>query len=647
VWISALLVFITVEVCQAATLLRTPCLQNVTSDSATILWATRERGVGSVRFSADGNLSRIVIAQIREFPDSKFGKAFFQYQVNLKGLAGGREYLYQVLVDGVVLTEPLSFETPGLGPFNFLVFGDSGTGNHFQAALAKRMIENEHPAFVLHTGDLSQASGTYDELEATYFGFYRELMNRSPFFPAPGNHDYYSDGGTPARSTHSVPAADVHTLDAGRYYSFNWGNVHFVSLDSNLLEYPAAADRMLSWLDSDLRRQDRFWKIVYFHHLPYPTGHHLNDPVSRLVRERIVPVLERHSVQLVLTGHEHSYQRTFPLMNGVPVEEGKGPVYITTGGGGGVLHTINSQPSHAFIKSAHHYLRVEVCGTKLTIKVIDIEGQLIEEVKLRGRAPRGIDSVVNAASFTPALAAGSLVTLFGEELAPEEQTAAGSPLPQEMNGTSLSVNGQPLPLLFVSPHQINAQLPYGILGRVMLQLRRGDEFTDVPVTVRSSAPSIFRVPAGLRRYAAILRAVDYSLVLPGRPVKAGEYIMIYLTGLGEVDGIIGAGESAPIDGLRRTLSTVEVQIGDQKLMSSFAGLAPGYVGVYQVNVRVPDDAPDGPLALRVYSDGSVSDPVTLFVRSTNRTGSAVPAALGKLPEWTDRHPDGLLVRAPK
>jgi acid phosphatase type 7 len=254
----------------------------------------------------------------------------------------------------VILKDGLRFRAAGPGPFAFLVFGDSGSGGPDQASLARRMMDNENPALVLHTGDLSQESGTFGQIESTYFNAYAPLMSRFPFFPTPGNHDYYTDSGAPYVAMDSPPATGVPAQDAGRYYSFDWGNVHFVSLDSNLLESPAAAQRMLEWLDLDLGRQDRFWKVAYFHHPPYPTGHHLQDSVCAMVRERVVPILERRGVQLVLSGHEHSYQRTVPLRNGAPADAGSGTVYIITGGGGGALQDIGSSPTQAFGASVFH-----------------------------------------------------------------------------------------------------------------------------------------------------------------------------------------------------------------------------------------------------------------------------------------------------
>ena len=113
-------------------------------------------------------------------------------------------------------------------------------------------------------------------------------------------------------AVHSVPGDTVPVADRGRYYSFDWANVHFVSLDSNLsLERAVTSGGpMLEWLNNDLRSTRQFWRVVYFHHPPYGAGPNQNDVHSLWIRQYAVPIFEANGVQLVLNGHEHSYQRS-------------------------------------------------------------------------------------------------------------------------------------------------------------------------------------------------------------------------------------------------------------------------------------------------------------------------------------------------
>ncbi|HWQ53467.1 MAG TPA: metallophosphoesterase [Bryobacteraceae bacterium] len=597
----ALSLLVATSLCHAGSLIRLPYLQNVGTNCATILWTASERGSGAVEYSADGDLSRSVSAQVREFPPSASNAGFFQYQVDIRGLTPGRGYLYQVLMNGEVVAADLHFRTTPGGAFTFLALGDSGAGNDAQQAIARRMIDSENPAFVLHTGDLSQESGTLDQLNATYFGVYRDLMSRTPFFPTPGNHDYYTDSGAPYLSSQSPPPADAPPPDQGRYYSFNWGSAHFISLNSNLLEVPGpAADRMLAWLERDLQRQTRFWRVVYLHHPPYPTGHHTGDPVSTLVRERIVPILEKYNVQLVLSGHEHSYQRTHPVRNGVPVNGDAGTVYVITGGGGAALHSINPTAITAVAQSAHHYLRCDVRGANLTVTAIGAEGDVIDRFTLTRPAQVEVESVVNLGSYTREVATGSLISIFGRALAASERSTPALPYPEQLGGVKVTWNGTPAQLLSVSPYQINAHLPYGISGPGVLRVENQAGGDDLELEAAPAAPAIVTIPAGFRLAPAITDAMSGKLITRASPGLPGNYVTIYAVGLGEVVGGMAAG-------------AVAVQIGNTTVAPSFAGVAPGYAGLYQLNVAIPAGTPAGPTGLRIRVGEAVSEPATLFV----------------------------------
>ena len=116
-----------------------------------------------------------------------------------------------------------------------------------------------------------------------------------------------------------VPDSGVDPGDAGRYYSFDWGDIHFATIDTNLL-LSDSSTRMLEWLENDLRNSRKFWKIVFLHHAPYPTGHHLGDVLCAQTRALVNPIVERYGVHLVLGGHEHGYERTLPLVDDQPVD---------------------------------------------------------------------------------------------------------------------------------------------------------------------------------------------------------------------------------------------------------------------------------------------------------------------------------------
>ncbi len=600
---------------KAAVLIRHPYLQNGRRDRMSILWTTRERGSGAVEFSTDRAFSSAAPASVREFPtaETRLRQPYFQYQADLTGLNPGTEYHYRVLVDGEELigADDLRLRTAvPSGGFQFVVFGDSGMGTPEQLRLAQMMIR-ERPALVLHTGDIAYYSGTFEQLENEYFKQYLHLMKRVPLFPCPGNHEYETSGCRPYLAVHAVPSEEVPSTERGRYYSFDWGNAHFLSLDSNesLTAAARGTGKMLEWLDADLQRTRHFWKIAYFHHPPFASGPNENDPQSALARAHLVPILERRGVQLVFGGHEHSYQESHPLRGGNVVGAGQGTVYITSGGGGAFLYPVLPRPRIAYSESAHHYIRVDVDGYRLLMRVIRLDGQEIDRLVLA--PPPGINAgaVVNAASFTRSLAPGSLISIFGRQMAADDGSATAVPLPDTIGRLNVTLNGRRIPLLFVSPSQVNAQLPFDVTGQATLRVTTPNGSAETSITIAETAPALFS-PASLVHG-------DGSVITPSSPAVPGEVILVFLTGLGRVTGTITAGQ-APASAMAARAS-VNVQIGTHSVTPLYAGLAPGFVGLYQVNLRLPENLADGVHPLRVVAGGLenavASNPVNLAVRA--------------------------------
>ena len=284
-----------------------PYLQNVRDDRATIMWSTFDSGYGFLEYSEDGidfQYARSVRRRTFLPSHTNLTYPFTQYQAVLNGLKSNTTYWYRASVDGesVNLGGDGFFRTAGAGPFSLLVVGDTGQATLEQFNLAARMSA-ESASFLLHTGDLAYFNGTYGQYQSNYFDFYRSLMSAMPVFATPGNHDYETRDGEPYLALHSFPTEYVPVADHGRYYSFNWGNAHFVSIDS-AISLTAAVNNdgsMLRWLEKDLRSTRQFWRIAIMHHPPYSTGPNERDVNSYWVRTRVVPVLEAYGVQVKLS----------------------------------------------------------------------------------------------------------------------------------------------------------------------------------------------------------------------------------------------------------------------------------------------------------------------------------------------------------
>ena len=499
------------------------------------------------------------------------------------------------------------FRTASPGPFSFLVFGDSGEGSSGQIAVALRLA-TEQPDLVLHVGDVSQINGVFDDYAAYYFDFYFSLMRQVPFYSVPGNHDYYTANALPYLSFQAPPVDNVPDAGLGRYYSFDRGDVHFIAIDSNQLADDNASRTMLAWLEQDLAKTKAAWRIPFFHHLPYPIEHHVGDPICAAAQQQLVPLFEKYGVQVVFNGHEHTYQRTKPMRGGVPVTAGAGTVYMVSGGGGGTLHPVVPMDFLAKAASVYHYLRVEADASKITIHAIGTDGVEFDRYTLVRPVLATGNPVVSAASSAPAVASGGLVSIFGSGLAADTSQAHGPSMPLTLSGTTVTVNGEFAPLFYASSGQVNAQVPFDVRGPAILRVSTANGSADTAVTVSDTAPAIF--PSGVWHGTG-------GPVTNASPVRPGEALVIYLTGLGQVKGNIGTGQAAPLAPLTSVLAPAEVEIGDRPVTPFFAGLTPGLVGVYQVNVMVPKDLPTQAYALTVSAGGNLSNTFNIPVQASN------------------------------
>lgn len=211
--------------------------------------------------------------------------------------------------------------------------------------------------------------------------------------------------------------------------------------------------------------------------------------------------------------------------------------------------------------------------------------------------------VLNGASFTRQLAAGSIASVFGRNLASSTAPAGSLPLPTTLGGATLQIAGQPVPQFYASPAQINFQVPWELTGQPQGSLKvsvGGMTSSEETFQLVTYAPAIFAVDRPRPGQGAILISGTGGAlaapvgVFPGsRPVRAGEILEFFCTGLGPVNNSPATGEVAPSDPLATTGEVPRVTIGGIQGKVLFSGLAPGFVGLYQVNVQVPVNAPTG------------------------------------------------------
>jgi uncharacterized protein (TIGR03437 family) len=200
--------------------------------------------------------------------------------------------------------------------------------------------------------------------------------------------------------------------------------------------------------------------------------------------------------------------------------------------------------------------------------------------------------VVNDASYAAPVVPGSIAAAFG--VFPLTAPVVDTTWPASISGLSLQFGGTPAPLYFVSSGQVNFQVPWELEGQSQASLTAtvsGETSIAQTIGLAPYAPAIFAVNGQGTGQGAIIDAVSYALVDSSNPATAGStYLSIYCTGLGAVTNQPATGVPAPDSPpLSQTTATPRVYIGGAWATNmTFSGLAPGYVGLYQVNVQVPD-----------------------------------------------------------
>ena len=399
-----------------ATLVRGPYLQQPTDHSMVVVWSTREAGAAEVRYGVSPGTARTSVPAIsRLVPAAETGLAFdyYHYTATLAGLAAATSYAYQPIVSGAPVASEAAFKTAprtGSGAISFVAFGDSGTGSPEQRQLGALMTQDTFD-FAMHVGDIvyGNSGGTGAATYATYqsylFDIYGWLASKA-FVPVEGNHDSRPSNGNGKAylDLFELPrngAAPAFADHAERYYSFDYGPVHFVALDTEFTFLdPVRQAEQLRWLDTDLTSTTQPWTIVFLHRAPYSSGgEHGSSPD---VRAAFGPLFERHGVDLVLAGHEHNYERTIPIRESSTTTDAFVP-YVVTGGGGAPLYPSGTSSWTAFSAARYRYVKIAIDACTLTLATIGLDGEVFDSTSTAKCVPGNVSPTV--AMTTPAAGA--------------------------------------------------------------------------------------------------------------------------------------------------------------------------------------------------------------------------------------------------
>lgn len=365
-----------------------PYLNFATKNSINVLWETNYPAAAEVHYGLTRELGN-VIKVAGPSDKSVTDKRVFIQEACIDGLSPDTQYFYNVkltTLDGEKMESGvLTFKTAVNDDqaFMFAAIGDTETRPHINDQLAKR-IWGERPNFVLHLGDLTDG-GKRDhkwQWNLEYFEGMNQLNSRIPVFPVAGNGEgdlYWYE------KYHVLPGKET-------YYKFNYGNAEFFMLNSNRRsDQFKEGGEQYQWLDEQLAKSKATWKFVALHHAPYSTDEddygdtwkNSHGDQGDLKVRPLVPLFEKHNVDVVFFGHLHSYSRMGPIREN-RINTKAGVTYIQSGGAGG--NTEDFAPSKTWFSqkvfAGHHYCLVNVNDDQFVLKMYDVNGNLGDYLEL-------------------------------------------------------------------------------------------------------------------------------------------------------------------------------------------------------------------------------------------------------------------------
>ena len=363
-----------------------------TRTTQTITWKTDVNTQdGQVQYGAliSGKLGeqQTLAAQVQRV-NSNWGE-FNVHTATLTGLRPGTRYEYK-LGSAASWSELYHFTTAQAKTegYKFLVFGDSQSVNYdtWGTTLHQAYQANPEAAFFINMGDLVDVGQEYGQWYHWFNAAYGVVEN-IPCMPLVGNHETYAPGGKVAMPTlftdqFKLPMNGPDGLK-GQVYSFDYGDVHFVMLDTQIGEegrfVPDMLEKQKSWLENDLAATKQKWKLIFVHRALYNNKAEGNAAIQA----GFAPIIDKYHGDVVFTAHDHVYAHTYPLYGGMAVDSpASGTVYVATGRSGSKTYTdsIAKEWDKFFYNPLDepNYLTVEVSGSILTVKAFKQSGGLID-----------------------------------------------------------------------------------------------------------------------------------------------------------------------------------------------------------------------------------------------------------------------------
>jgi hypothetical protein len=331
-------------------------------------------------------------SQLVETPSVLNDPAIRRHRIEATNLAPDTVYAYS-LGDGSAQGWSSWYEVR-TGPdrprsFTLLYMGDPQCGlEEWGKLLSTAYRRHRDAAFLLIAGDLVDRGNERTNWDH-FFVRSAGIFERLPLLPCAGNHEYLDQGPRLYRAFFELPATGPPGLDPDLVYAFEYGNAFIAVLDSTLaLADPALARKQAEWLDDALARTRRLWKLVMFHHPVYASHPTRESPA---LGEAWVPIFDKHHIDLVLQGHDHAYQRTYPLRAGRRVTRpDQGTTYVVSVSGTKYYgRRLRTETAVGFTeRSTYQTIEIEVPADRLVYRAWDGEGRELDRFTIEKSAPQ-------------------------------------------------------------------------------------------------------------------------------------------------------------------------------------------------------------------------------------------------------------------
>lgn len=333
-----------------------PYLQAVTKNSIAVMVESTSKNTIYCQFGTDSVYDKT--AETWYIENTTEGT--FMHRIKLDRLSPDTKYYYKINCLDTLYQGTFYTALESGADFRFAVMGDCRSNPEVSGKIASMIAEHE-PRFSIYTGDICDDEDYESWKEEFFTSGQLSLARSTPFFNAVGNHEDW------AQNTEAFTQAPVdHTLNAA-YYSFDYGDIHFLVISS---EHDLDDDsEQYEFIKNDLAKTDKKWKIVAVHVPPYGAGGHGEDGDMKDIAEEL---LEPAGVDILLAGHSHFYQHNF--VNGIH--------HFILAGGGAPLYT--PRKKDYVVKSAkkHHYAIFDVYEDKVNIDVIGLDGEKIDNIEI-------------------------------------------------------------------------------------------------------------------------------------------------------------------------------------------------------------------------------------------------------------------------